>query len=351
MRGKRTRRRRRGLGRPVDSTRVSSDRALRIALAGGVPASLGGGGLELQLERTRAALERRGHEVFHVGQVTGARPFDVLHAFSSGADVHFAVCEHWRRNAQAPLVLSTVVVVAPGRATLRQLVASRLPIPAFGPRLRVELLRRATVAVALTEHEAALIRRFAGRRRAPRIEVVPNGVDPAPPGSAPPGLPARYAVLLGTVSARKRQAETVAALGGTPLAPVVAGGFDGTPNERAAFERAIAHAGGRWLGELGDEGAVRALLRGAEALVHLSAAEGQSLAVLEALAEGTAVIASPLAANSELAARHPGWIRLVDSPEDLRDALAVAPAGPPPGIASWDHVAGRLEAIYRSVAP
>lgn len=329
---------------------MSSDRTLRVAVAGGVPASLGGGGLERQLERTRVALERRGHEVFHVAEVREARPFDVLHVFSSGADMHFAVCEHWRRNTGAPLVLSTVVVVAPGRARLRQHVASRLPIPAFGPRLRVELLRRASVAVALTRHEGALLESFAGRRRVPRIEIVPNGVDPVAPGVAPPGLPERYAVLLGTVSARKRQAETVAALADTPVAPVVAGGFEGTAAERARFERAVAAAGGRWLGELADERAVRALLGGAEALVHLSAAEGQSLAVLEALAAGTAVIASPLPGNQELAARHPGWVRIVEGPGALRAALSVAaPAGAPPGIPSWDDVAGRLEAIYHSV--
>jgi len=313
-----------------------------------VPASLGGGGLELQLERTRAALERRGHEVFHVAETREARGFDVLHAFSSGADVHFAVCEHWRRNADAPLVLSPVVVVAPGRARFRQVVASRLPIPAFGPRLRVDLLHRAAVVVALTEHEASLLERFAGRRRAPRIEIVPNGVDPVPPGPPPPGLPEPYVLLLGTVSVRKRQAETVAALADTPFAPVVAGGFEGTVAERASFERALAAAGGVWLGELGDAATVRATLRGAGALVHLSSAEGQSLAVLEALAEGTVVIASPLPGNAELAARYPGWVRIVAGPDGLRDALGAAPNEAPPGIPTWDDVAGWLEPIYRS---
>jgi glycosyltransferase involved in cell wall biosynthesis len=322
--------------------------SLRIALVGGVPAPLGGGGLELQLELTRAALERRGHEVFHVAEQRMPRPFDVLHAFSAGADVHFAVVEHWRRNTGAPLVLSPVIVLAPGRATRRQQIGSRLPIPAFGPRLRVELLEKAAVSIALTQHEARLLRSFAPR--AGRIEVVPNGVEPVQPGSLPAGLPDTYALLLGTVSVRKRQAATVAALEGV-RAPVVVGGFDGPEHERAAFERAVAAAGGRWLGELHDHGSVRALLRGADALVHLSGAEGQSLAVLEALAEGTPVVASPLPANRELAARHPGWVRLVSDETQLQAAFAPAPAGPRPHILTWDDVAGQLEAIYRSVLP
>jgi glycosyltransferase involved in cell wall biosynthesis len=323
-----------------------SEPPLRIALLGGVPASLGGGGLELQLRRTWTALERRGHEVFHVAHEQRPRPFDVLHAFSSGPDVHFQL-EHWRRSP-APFVVSPVVVVAPGRAEWRQRLGSRLPIPAFGPRMRVEVLARADVAVALTEHEAALLRAWAGGR-APRIVVVPNGVEAAPPADPPDGLPAGYAALVGTVSARKRQAEAVAALGAAGVPPVVAGGFEGTDAERAAFERAVAAAGGRWLGEV-DAATARAVARGARALVHLSSAEGQSLAVLEALAEGTPAIVSPLPSNRELAAAHPGHVRLCAGPGELAAALAALPAtrGPAPALPSWDDVAARLEDVYRS---
>ena len=215
--------------------------------------------------------------------------------------------------------------------------------------MRVALLHRSTVVVALTSSEAALVRNFAGRGHAPRVEIVSNGVDPVPAAPPPDGLPERYAVLLGTVSVRKRQAETVAALAGSQVAPVVVGGFDGTAAERASFERAVAAAGGRWLGELHDPATVRALLRGAEALVHLSGAEGQSLAVLEALAEGTPVIASPLPANLELAALHPGWVRLVETHAEVRGALTGRPAGARPRVPSWDDVAASLDAIYRSV--
>lgn len=323
-----------------------SEPPLLIALLGGVPPSLGGGGLEVQLDRTWAALERRGHEVFHVAREPTARRFDVLHAFSSGPDVHFFL-EHWRRNP-VPFVVSPVVVVAPGRAERRQRIGSRLPIPAFGPRMRVEILQRADVAVALNEHEAGLLRAFAGRA-APRIEVLPNGVERIEAVPPPAGLPDRYAALVGTVSARKRQADTARRLGAQGVPAVVVGGFEGTARERASFEAAVQASGGRWLGET-DAATTRAVVREAIALVHLSSAEGQSLAVLEAIAEGTPALVSPLPGNRELAATYPDHVIVCDDADRVAAAIAVLaePAGPAP-VPTWDDVAERLEALYREV--
>lgn len=297
----------------------------------------------MQIRETAGALARRGLEVLHVAREPEPRPFDVLHAFGAEPDV----CQHlthWRRNP-APLVVSPVLVVAPGRER-RERLAARLPLASFGPRMRADALRRADLAVALTDHEASLLRALGARR----VEVVPNGVTPVEATQSPAGTPAEpYVLLLGTVSARKRQADTVRALSGERV--VVAGGFDGSPDERAAFERAVADTGATWLGEVHDPGAVRALLRDARALVHLSKAEGQSLALLEALSEGTPVVVSRLPGNEELAARHPRHVRIVEDEAGLRRALADLPArgGEAPRIPTWDDVAAQLDGLYRGL--
>jgi glycosyltransferase involved in cell wall biosynthesis len=320
---------------------------LTIAVLGGIPRSLGGGGLEIQRDRTVAALRRRGHDVFAVSLEDQARPFDLLHVFGSEVDVCHQLT-HWRRNP-APLVISPVIVAAPGAEEGLLRTAARVPLLSLAPRLRAVTLRRAQLLIALTEHEKTLLDRLA-----PRVpsHVLGNGVDALSPATVEVealGLSRPYAVLLGTVSPRKQQASTVGALAAAGLQPVVVGGFDGTAEARIEFEGAVARADGVWLDEVHDARVVRALLRSATALVHLSRAEGQSLAVLEALSVGTPVICSPLPANRELASAYPRQVVLCADASGLRAAVVGLPTGrlPTPPVPSWDDVGRALEPLYR----
>lgn len=316
---------------------------LRIAILGGVPPALGGGGLETQARETADALAARGHEVFWAAREAEPRPFDVLHCFGAEPDT-WQWLSHWRRNP-APLVVSPVLVVPPGRAERVQRVAARAPLRSWGPRMRADVLRRADLVVAQTAHEAALLPDLG----AANVVEVGNGVNSDEIASAAIGdAPGDYVLLLGHVSARKRQADTVRALTGVPI--VVAGGFSGTDDERQAFEGAIAgHGNARWLGEVTDRSEVLALVRGARALVHLSQAEGQSLALLEALALGTPIVVSRLPANLELAARYPDLVSLAPGIEDVLGALPQGSRPAPAPVPSWNDVAAELEPHYRSL--
>jgi glycosyltransferase involved in cell wall biosynthesis len=319
---------------------------VRIGVLGGVPPALGGGGLEIQIERTSAALAARGHEIVRVESAGTDAEWDVLHAFGAEGGVQFAL-EHWTRR-RTPLVISPVLVVSPGRDELLLRAASRVAVPATHAALRVRALRQADVLVAITAYEAKVLRALTGPRAA--VEIVPNGVDPVAPG-APEGEGA--ALLLGAVSSRKRQAEVVGALSGSgPI--VVAGPFAGAPAERAAFEAAVTRAGATWLGEVRDPRRVAALQASAAALVHFSRAEVQSLAVLETLRHGTPVVLSDIPSHQELASAYPQHARIARSAEELprlvAELRAHPPAGPAPSILTWDDVAARLETLYARLA-
>ena len=331
----------------------TSDGRFRIALLGGVPPALGGGGLELQMERTAAALRRRGHQVDHAERLEEGDTFDVLHAFGSEANVWFDV-HHWRRS-QAPLVLSPVIVTSPGRVERRLILGAAVPGLMTTARMKRELLVRADAVVCLTAYERDLAGRLG--RRAGNVTVIGNGADPLAPEALPeppPELPDEpFALLLGAVSERKRQAEILAAIGGR-LPAVVVGGWAGRPESRPAFERELERGGGVWLGELADPALIQAIQRRALGQVLLSTAETQSLAVLEALAVGLPVVVSDIPSHRDLNAKHPGLVRIVRDPVGAVEALlalrgAPRPPPAPAPVPTWDDVAAELEKVYAGV--
>ncbi len=323
---------------------------LRIGFLGGVPPALGGAGLEIQMERTASALRALGHEVVRVERATPDDSFDVLHVFGTEPPAWHAL-RHWRRNL-CPLVVTAVIVVSPGRSEAALWVSARLPGVVAAGRMRREIVARADAIVAVTEYERRILVR-ALKADPAKVVVIGNAVDPV--GEAdlvpPDGLPERpFALMVGTVSQRKGQAEVVSELGGR-VPVVVVGGFEGSVNDRERWERALAATGTVWLGELKDVARVRALQREALAFVHLSSAEGQSLAALEALALGTPVVASDIPSHRELRAACGDLVQLVDGPADVLPALERVKDVPrrPPAIPTWHDVATRLASVYRSI--
>lgn len=324
--------------------------SLRIGLLGGVPPALGGGGLERQMDETAAALRARGHEVVRLEAAEPGAELDVVHAFGAEPNVWHAV-----RHARTlpPLVVSPVLVVSPGRDEWLVRLMARAPL-LTAARMRREIVGRADAVVALTAYERRLLVGALGVDRA-RVELIPNGSAAAElrGASLPAGAPAEpFALLLGAVSARKRQAEVVRALGG--VAPiVVAGDFAGTPDERRAWDAAVAQTGAAWLGHVADPAAVAELTRAAGVLVHWSAAETQSLAVMEALSVGTPVVLSEIPSHRELAAAYPAFVRLAPNIDAIvpavRELVSRPPDAPAPAVLSWGDVAERLERVYRRV--
>jgi glycosyltransferase involved in cell wall biosynthesis len=229
-------------------------------------------------------------------------------------------------------------------------------------------LRRADAVVALTDAEAAHLRQWCARCR---VEVIPNGVDPAPAvdrgalrrelGVGPETPVAVYAGRLD--QGHKGLDHLVAGLADAPGWALALVGPDDRL-DRAAIEGQARELGIRdrchFLGLRQGE-RLHEALAGADAFTLTSRWEGLPLTLLEALAHGTpAVVTPPVEAAVPVAARGAGW---VCAPDEVGAALrAVAALGADERAERaararelaasyrWDAVGARLAALYERVA-
>ena len=183
-----------------------------------------------------------------------------------------------------------------------------------------------------------------------RIHVIPNGFDAGlvgDGGRARARIGHPYVLAVGTIEPRKDLPTLVAAMAGLWAegheARLVLAGPDGwgTP----ALEEAVARAGAadrvQRLGYVSDQERAD-LLAGAACLAYPSRYEGFGLPPLEAMAQGTPVVATSIGAVTEVC----GDAALLVPPGDA-DALAAALAT----VLADDAVAARLAAAGRERLP
>jgi len=189
-----------------------------------------------------------------------------------------------------------------------------------------DAVRRAKIMVVPSEATASDLRRIHPRSRG-RIQVVPHGIDPAPPVAPATiaavrtrlGLPADYVLHVGTLQARKHVELVIQGVRqlrqrGLPHRAVVVGrrGWlaEAALREIAADDTAV------WLPHVAAAD-LPAVYAGAAAFVSPSAYEGFGLAVADALAAGIPVVIADRSSLPELCG---------DAALRLRDLSAAAVA-------------------------
>lgn len=221
---------------------------------------------------------------------------------------------------------------------------TRAGVAARAHQLRV---RRFQSLIAVSQATAAAMRRK-WRVTAP-ITVIPNGVDPLDDRSGHVGH--RF-LSLSRLAPEKRLPDLVAAFAGVAkhredATLTIAG--DGP--ERAAVEAAVAAHG------LGDRVRLpgfldaRAALAEHDVVVQLSVFENCSYTLLDALAGGLGVVASPVGGNPEILPAR--CLADPDLPDEVADAMMVQAQLPSerPGLpSSWPTVAQMAERIVETYA-
>ena len=169
----------------------------------------------------------------------------------------------------------------------------------------------AAAVTAVSETEAALLR----RTFAVDPLIIPNGIDPDPPGDAPrrpPDLSPTIVVVCRLVPHKRVDAviRSLPELPGYRLR-VLGDGPERGPLLELADRLGVRDRVDIITGRLSDR-AVRESLRTAAVHVNLSEAESFSYTVLEALAVGTPVVANGASALAEWANRFPDAVLLGD---------------------------------------
>ena len=264
-----------------------------------LPFLLAHGGLQIQIEQTKAALESLGIEVEYLEFWDEKQRGDLIHFFGRG-DEGYIKLAHQKGMA----VVMSELLTGAGSRSKGQLLAQRSLIrlarkvlpKTFTSKMGWEAFQMADAVIALTAWEAELmVDLFAAEKS--KLHVVPNGVDecffPAPDKQNRED----WLICAATITERKRVVELGAA--------AVAGGIKvkiaGRPysEDDPYYQKFLALCREHpdyleYLGPITERLKMARLYQSAGGFVLLSTMESLSLSALEAAASGCPLLLSDL---------------------------------------------------------
>jgi glycosyltransferase involved in cell wall biosynthesis len=332
---------------------------MKILLDHSSPFLLAHGGLQIQIEETKRALENLGVTIEYLRWWDEAQRGDIIHFFGrpTGGYVDLA---HKKNMRVVMAELLTGLGSRSSTAISTQSLVIRLSralLPsAFWAKMGWDAYAKADRVVALTSWEAELMKRVFDAP-AEKVVVIPNGVaDEFLAVRETKEDRGKYLLCTATITERKRVLELTeaAVVAQTPLWIIGKPYAETDPYAQRFFALIKQHREViRYEGPVQDRHQLARLYRQGRGFVLLSTMESLSLSALEAVACECPLLLSDLPWARSVFASNAMYCPVSSSASTakiLREFYDAAPQlGPPPKPMSWSEVARELKRTYEDL--
>jgi glycosyltransferase involved in cell wall biosynthesis len=322
------------------------------------PFALAHGGFQIQIEQTKAALERRGIEVDHVHWWDDRQTCDIIHHFGIPPLSYLNAA----REKDLPVVVTHLFTSTCNRTPFQlrvqgAITRSLLALPGWGMiknQLNWQSFRSADRMIVGLQAERRVLQTVFGVS-SDRIATVPLGLDRAFLEAGKPSRSAAHLITSGTITDRKRSVE-LALMAREAQVPVLFVGKPYSLND-PYWKKFAALIDNRFVlhrEHVSDRPEMIGLLKSSRGFVIFSQHENWCLSAHEAAACGLPLLVQDQPWSRECFGTHASYLDTAGSaqnPARLRSFYEKCPDLPVPAIRfySWDEVAEQLEACYRSL--
>ena len=271
---------------------------MKVLIDHNEPFLLAHGGLQIQIERTKAALELAGLDVEYLRWWDPTQRGDLIHFFGRANPSHIDFAHgkgmkyvmHELLTSQGSRSITHLHLQAAANSILRKVLPANYRLP-----LRWDSYQKADAIIAVTDWEAWIMGElFAAPPQ--HVRVVPNAVEDVF-FRRDSKLQGDHLICVATITVRKRVLEVAEAAiaAKTPLKVVGKPYSEGDPYFLKFVQTAQASQGVvEYLGPIQNPEQLAARLHAARGFVLPSTMESQSLAALEAAAAGLPLLLSDL---------------------------------------------------------
>lgn len=318
------------------------------------PFLLAHGGIQVQIEQTRAALARIGVQAEPVRWWDESQRGDVIHFFGAAPTSYQKLAAQKNIPVAQTLYFSDTANRPAARLRWQALATRCLMALPVGQSVISQLnwasFRGGQLSIVGLEAEARLLTQIYSVPPE-RIRRVPLGCDDAFLNVPPSPRTGNHLVCLGTITPQKRNVE-LAEMAVAAKTPVLFIGrpYSTTTGYWARFQSLVDGKLVRHEPHSDDRAKLAELIRGARGFVHFSTYENWSLAADEAAACGLPLLLPDLPWSRERFGTCARFLETHPGAENIRRLRAFfddCPALPvPPRPHSWNDVAAKLKAIY-----